>query len=262
MRYEPTFWENGKTPLNDDNLNKIETGLSNLSENVEELNSTVENLSTNTENLSSTVENLSTTMEVNLAEVKEDIEELKNKVDVDITEGSTTTLTNSFDGGLKFKEMLGKSEQKTTKGINLLDLSNAQGGTKNGITITMNKNGSYGYKGTANTTDINAWLLGLWEQSEPLFTLKAGTYYIKGVNLYYNQKTVFRDGRNGGVVTFTEDKPIGGVRAVSAEAGVTYDEIQYPIIALSDKEVEWEPYTGGKPAPNPDYPQEIKICLL
>ena len=138
MRYEPTFWENGKTPLNDDNLNKIETGLSNLSENVEEL--------------SNSVESLSTTMENGLTEVKEDIEELKNKVDVDITEGSTTTLTNSFDGGLRFREI------SNVKGKNRLNCSGLTAQTSNGVTFTpvydtnnnllyVNVNG----KATANT---------------------------------------------------------------------------------------------------------------
>lgn len=162
MRYEPTFWENGKTPLNDDNLNKIETGLSNLSENVEELNSTVENLSTNTENLSSTVENLSNTMEGDLSEVKEDIEELKNKVDVDITEGSTTTLTNSFDGGLRFNEMLGKSEQngtptpsapssiKSVKGKNLVKIG-AKSQKVNDVDFTINNDGSVKIVGVPST---------------------------------------------------------------------------------------------------------------
>lgn len=89
MSYEPTIWENGKTPINADNLNKIENELSLLSTNTEALQSEID-------------------------EAKADIEELKNKVDVDITEGSTKTLPNSFNGGLRFTEMLGASEQDGT----------------------------------------------------------------------------------------------------------------------------------------------------
>lgn len=125
---------------------------------------------------------------------------------------------------------------------NYLDMRNAKGGTIAGITVTINSNGSYSYVGKATENNINIWLLGSWESSNPLFTLKSGTYFIKGVNLYHNSKTVFGYGREGLVITFNEDTPISGIRAVSGVADTTYNETHYPIIARSNVAVDWKPH--------------------
>lgn len=39
--------------------------------------------------------------------------------------------------------------------------------------------------------------------------------------------------------------------------GAKYEGYLYPMINKGSKPISWEPYTGGKPSPNPDYPQEI-----
>lgn len=46
---------------------------------------------------------------------------------------------------------------------------------------------------------------------------------------------------------------------IAIQEGLTVDETIYPMIQLASSTNEsYEPYTGGKPSPNPDYPQEIK----
>lgn len=46
---------------------------------------------------------------------------------------------------------------------------------------------------------------------------------------------------------------------IEAPKGLVLDETIYPMIQLaSSTDESYEPYTGGKPSPNPDYPQEIK----
>lgn len=141
-------------------------------------------------------------------------------------------------------EVAGESGSVEVKSVgeNLLNMADAKGGNNSGIDVVVKKDGSYTYAGTANGTNINIWLLGSYNNTSILFTLKAGKYYIKGVNLYYDGSSVFVSGRNGGILILSKDTPVGGVRAVSAVTGNTYDEVHYPIIALSDKEVPWQPY--------------------
>ena len=135
------------------------------------------------------------------------------------------------------------------KNKNLLNMAGAVSGKNNGVEVTINNDGSYSFVGTATNKHINVWLLGQYLAEKVLFVLSAGTYYVKGVNLYdFSQgtyKSVVEDfaGRNGTIVTFENDQPITGVRAIDAVAGTTYDEIVYPIIAKSDVPVEWQPYT-------------------
>lgn len=172
-----------------------------------------------------------------------------------------TVLTDSDNGKIQDMILYGKSEQKKYSGYNLLDFSNAKGGSNVGVTVTINADGSYSYVGTPTETNVNVWLLGNYVSNTPMLTLAPGKYYVKGVNLYYNSTSIFTGGRNGGFITLTEDTPIAGIRAVSGEVGTSYNETWYPIIAKSDVEVPWEPYVGGIPSPNPDYPQEIKSVV-
>lgn len=128
-------------------------------------------------------------------------------------------------------------------GKNLLNMKNAKGGTSEGITVTVNKDGSYTYVGTATGSSINVWLFGHFIDSTVRLTLPAGTYFIKGVNLYFNRKQIFNKGREGGILTVAEETKIGGIRVVGAATGQYYNERWYPIIALSNTEVPYEPYT-------------------
>lgn len=127
---------------------------------------------------------------------------------------------------------------------NILDMSNAKGGTSGGITCTMNKDGSYIYKGTASSKAINIWLLGSYNNKTSIFRLEPGTYYIDGVVLF--------DGNNAlanpdiaKIFTFINAHDITGVRVLDAVSGNTYDETKYPIIAKIDHEIPWVPYDCG-----------------
>ena len=49
---------------------------------------------------------------------------------------------------------------------------------------------------------------------------------------------------------------------IEAPKGLAVDETIYPMIQLvSSTDESYEPYTGGIPSPNPDYPQEIKSVV-
>lgn len=127
---------------------------------------------------------------------------------------------------------------------NILDMSNAKGGTSGGITCNMIADGSYTYKGTASSKAINIWLLGSYNNKTSIFRLEPGTYYIDGVVLF--------DGNNAlanpdiaKIFTFINAHDITGVRVLDAVSGNTYDETKYPIIAKIDHEIPWFSYNCG-----------------
>lgn len=150
----------------------------------------------------------------------------------------------------------GNQEQETRAGYNKLNMSNAKGGTSGGITCVINEDGSYQFKGTATTTDngaVNVWFLGYYNSEAPtLFTLEAGTYYINDVLLFSGIKQLNKPLTK--IYTFTSAVNITGVRAMSATPGQTYNEVKYPIIAKSDKELTWEQYGVS---PSPDYLSKV-----
>ena len=127
---------------------------------------------------------------------------------------------------------------------NILDMSNAKGGTSGGITCNMIADGSYTYKGTASSKAINIWLLGSYNNKTSIFRLEPGTYYIDGVVLF-DGNNVLANPDTAKIFTFINAHDITGVRAVGAVSGNTYDETKYPIIAKIDHEIPWVPYNYG-----------------
>ena len=87
-----------------------------------------------------------------------------------------------------------------------------------------------------------------------MFTLKPGTYKVEDCVIFSGRTSYI------GKFSFETDTPITGVRNPTQARGKTYNDTIYPILT-SDTDVSWEPYTGGIPSPNPDYPQEIKSVV-
>ena len=127
---------------------------------------------------------------------------------------------------------------------NILNMSNAKGGTSGGITCNMIADGSYTYKGTASSKAINIWLLGSYNNKTSIFRLEPGTYYIDGVVLF-DGNNVLANPDTAKIFTFINAHDITGVRALDAVLENTYDETKYPIIAKIDHEIPWVPYEMG-----------------
>ena len=127
---------------------------------------------------------------------------------------------------------------------NILNMSNAKGGTSGGITCNMIADGSYTYKGTASSKAINIWLLGSYNNKTSIFRLEPGTYYIDGVVLF-DGNNVLANPDTAKIFTFINAHDITGVRALDAVLENTYDETKYPIVAKIDHEIPWVPYEMG-----------------
>ena len=88
-----------------------------------------------------------------------------------------------------------------------------------------------------------------------LFTLKAGTYTVKDC-------VIFSGGEErSNTFTISYDLPITGVRNAIQTVGVSYNDVIYPRLMAGSEDTGWEPYVGGIPSPNPEYPQEIKSVV-
>ena len=190
---------------------------------------------------------------------KEDIGSLKEDLSNKITKfyasnQGNTHLPDSDKGKIQDMFLYGKSEQVQYKGKNLLDLRNGKSGTGQGVSYTRNDDGSYSRTGKATDTVGNVWFAGGYGITTELFTLKPGTYKVEDCVIFSGRTSYI------GKFSFETDTPITGVRNPTQARGKTYNDTIYPILT-SDTDVSWEPYTGGIPSPNPDYPQEIKSVV-
>lgn len=222
----------------------------------------VDDLEGNMETLSSEVE----TNKNNIEKVSYKVDTVIEKADLRIKEtasGESIHLTDSADAKVVEFGLYGKATQKTTTGKNLLNLLNGKSGTDAGVTMTKRGDGSYTMTGTATHTIANIWIWGSWnitpkdDNSNVLLTLQKGkTYVIKDCCLFRGQNYY-----RSGIHTISEDFKVTGIRCEELENGKTYNEIIYPILYESDvDDAIWEPYTGGIPSPNPNYPQDVEVA--
>lgn len=201
-----------------------------------------------------------------LQSIPEDMGKIQDTTLIKSTEsGTEINLTDSSDMNIQELHFFGKSEQKTTKGIQLLDLSSMKSGTGDGLTYTNRGDGSVQVSGTATSQVGNIWFKGKYETNSEklttLLTLEAGKkYYIKdcilfeGVTNINTQTEVIEVSAE----EYPEGRQITGIRNPRQVVGKTYNEVIYPLIAESSTAVDWEEYTGGQPSPSPDYPQGIE----
>lgn len=199
-----------------------------------------------------------------IANNKEDIgslqEDLSNKITKFYASNQGEThITDSDNGKIQDMIIYGRSSQFTTTGKNLLKYPYVEANkTSFGIKFTDNKDGSITISGTSTETAY----YNLYSNIDgKRLTLASGMYKIvsKGRNkcdVCVNNGV--DSAKNEGTFTITDGHNDVWCY-IEVPKGLALDETIYPMIQLASSANEsYEPYTGGKPSPNPDYPQEIK----
>ena len=175
---------------------------------------------------------------------------------MDIKESADTTLLDSKAGGYKLLSMSGNSVQKTYTGKNLL-LNDGTTKTLNGVTFTVNNDKSVTCNGTATADAI-------FHCSSIGITLQSGNYLLSGCPKGGGESTydlrmtsAYKDYGTGRSVNITEETLLGCtivIRSGQTVSNLTF----YPMLRLAtETDATYEPYVGGIPSPNPDFPQSI-----
>lgn len=157
--------------------------------------------------------------------------------DVDVTGEPPLTLENAIGKPLKGLKIYGKSKQVTTTGAQLLDQTKATvDGWNIKYDIPLEKSKTY----TFTNGEKAANFIGL-------FGVNPGEKDELLSNEYLSPKESY---------TFTCAKDYATI-LLGGSDGKTVLDGRYMLNAGSTP-LPWEPYTGGKPSPSPDYPQEIE----
>ena len=195
--------------------------------------------------------------------------------DAGVDYGSGTSLSIPAQGKVKPLKITvnGNQYQKTTQGINLLEIA-LPTQTYKGVTFTNNGDGSFTLNGTA-TADLDFRV----EQNAPLgsnnFNAYKGTYTFYCSNLksgmWFGSAT-YDDGAynffmgqlQGNVSLLTREVDVGsGFFYIHITSGTTVNKLTLKPMFLKGAYTletipKFEPYTGGKPSPSTDYQQEIE----
>lgn len=165
--------------------------------------------------------------------------------DMDVTGEPPLTLENAIGKPLKGLMLYGKSTQKTTTGAQLLDYDNLMPDTayNNGGTLQPNK----GY--------VSSQLIKVTSNSP--YTI-SGLDKAAVIILQYSSEKVLLSRKasntNGTYTTLENVYYIG----LTFYANITVDMLKNVMLNAGSAPLPWEPYTGGKPSPSPDYPQGIE----
>lgn len=177
-------------------------------------------------------------------------------------------LPNSLDAPLERLELGGKTEQVQTTGAQLFEASRYEGVTKNGVTVTV-KDGVITATGTPN---INAWIQVFVsrENYQKLFKPENKIYLKTNKSKDCNYDFGIYGAFGSPIIGTIRERNSGRVLPAELPRNDTdfYFFIDVKIgtelkgsikpIVYHDGDGTWEPYTGGKPSPSPEYPQEIK----
>lgn len=203
-----------------------------------------------------------------IGSLKRDLADLKdNKITKFYTNNNGDTVLNDSDDG-KIQDLMvyGKSEQKQYKGTNLAVTEYQRTPfVKDGVTFIVNDDGSVTLNGTSTADNIDFYLCGSWTGSvivnldaDKDYTIKAMP--IEGIEMYFGTYT-----RNKSVAktnVHTKGMPLAFIFIRILKAGITCNNVViYPSINEGTTLLDYEPYTGGKPSPSPEYPQEIKAVV-
>ncbi|WP_095171003.1 MULTISPECIES: hypothetical protein [Blautia] len=187
-------------------------------------------------------------------------------------EGSFITLEDAADEmGFKRIEIPGMTEQRTTTGAQLFDASKLPTATANGATVTNNGDGSFTISGTPTASGGISYYAYSHDESVKLFP--AGTYTLKcekATRPYFYLTFSYTGGRvelnNNSTTILTKDITEDMVNTANYQVTFGfYVNIETTLqigtirpMLYCDGDGTWEPYTGNKPSPSPEYPQELE----
>jgi hypothetical protein len=206
-----------------------------------------------------------------IASLKTETSSLKEDISTKITKFYASSqgknhLADSDNGKIMDMVLYGKSEQKQYSGKNLLNPT-LQTTTQNGVTCTNNGDGTYTVNGTA--TDIAVFVVyynfaDVYGSASSLKMVgcpsggSAQKYFLRSYRKGGNPEILDEYGSGISIGSFKESE---SNIAIIVKSGATVNNLIFKPMLTTDTTAtyaDFEPYTGGIPSPNPDYPQEIK----
>lgn len=195
------------------------------------------------------------------------LDKLNEEVDLKLTQPYLNNkgekhVVNSDNGLMRDLVIKGNTVQVTTKGYQLFYLPDD---TKisNGVTTTI-KDGLISCEGTVA---VNGWFdvcgklnISLRQGIEYTFSINKALSVRCALKTFEDAREIDRNITIGKTsMQFTPDSDISSAYVwIAAPAGTNID-IQFRVqVEKGSTTHDYEPYTGGQPSPNPDYPQEVK----
>lgn len=174
------------------------------------------------------------------------------------------TVGDAWEAPIPDLEIAGMSGQFSTTGAQMLDIPSLSARTSNGVTFTPNPDGAILATGTATGGNATFYL------SDRL-SVPSGDYYISGcpdggdkstyvIKGYINTSdgtsyAYAYDIGDGDTLTVKDGQTLS--LAITIGNNASGPLVFRPMLHAGSTPKPWEPYTGSKPSPSPDYLQPI-----
>lgn len=197
--------------------------------------------------------------------------EVNESINGNTVTGSTFSGETS-DCGVEITKVVGKTTQQTTNGYQLFDASKLPTKSQGGATVTNNNDGSFTISGNGSLTD-NFHFFYTYTHDETLKLLKKGNLYLKGTKArpsvgillakesgnYFDKSLKLEDSVSAEITQEMLNDPNSRLQIYFyGREGETIVSGAFKPMLYQDGDGTWEPFTGGKPAPNPDYAMDIE----
>lgn len=179
---------------------------------------------------------------------------------------------DSKSNWMQVESIEGNTTQLQTTGAQLFDANKILSKSQGGATVVNNDDGSFTITGTGVLTET-FYSEHIYSKDKTLQVLKPGKYNISKSDVYPRCTfLLLGTGLNKEITSQTaipieitaEDLMVNDVRVIISIYGNKNSTIKpgtiKPMVWMKKAiptDSDWEPYTGGKPSPSPDYPQEI-----
>lgn len=180
---------------------------------------------------------------------------------IEAVASGTTIIINDATEGRPFRglRVFGKSTQRTTTGAQLLSIKQEDVANKDGLSAKVNVDGGITVTGTPDKQYATIYGKDI--------ILSPGKYYLNGGNgsagaVLLKARITFSDGSskncaNGSFEVTPDTKSVSILIQYESATIQSVNYTIYPMLNKGETALPFEPYTGGKPSPNPEYPQEI-----
>ena len=174
--------------------------------------------------------------------------------------GSVITANDAAEGRpFRRLRVFGKSTQRTTTGAQLLSIKQEDVANKDGLSAKVNVDGGITVTGTPDKQYATIYGKDI--------ILSPGKYYLNGGNgsagaVLLKARITFSDGSskncaNGSFEVTPDTKSVSILIQYESATIQSVNYTIYPMLNKGETALPFEPYTGGKPSPSPEYPQEI-----
>ena len=189
--------------------------------------------------------------------------------------GSTLTLNNTIETKLDSVELLGDTTQQTYTGKNIFCVANTK--SLNGVSLTHNPDGSFSLSGETSSTKAEFSIrvpftpMGGVPGESVTYTTSVNKEFPEGLQVFISARSssawvqdLIQMNKSYGT-SRTQTKTLASnmslldcIIRVEPNTAIEFSNVKVQV-EKSSSPTTFEPYVGGYPAPNPDYPQDIHV---